>query len=200
MIIILWWTHANKVSFLFPLSSVLLPLHGHMRALIHTQTHDIIILMHAHTHVQINFVQCDRGVYTYRTENLSITLGLEGPLLTLSLKPQRGKPYQLFMITKYLRDFSLLHIIPVRKCLGSRWFRHTIEILQERSVYMFMVMWLYIHVLTCRVTCHVGHESSVPIDGDKLVRSTSHSSSGLLQELYPAASSPTGIYGNLLNY
>ena len=46
-----------------------------------------------HTHTQINFVQCDRGVYTYRTENLTITLGLEGPLLTLSLKPQRGKPY-----------------------------------------------------------------------------------------------------------
>ena len=58
-----------------------------------------------------------------------MTLGLEGPLLTLSLKPQRGKPYQLFVINNIIRDCCF------RKCLGSRWFRHTIEILQERGVY-----------------------------------------------------------------
>ena len=41
---------------------------------------------------QLSFVQCDRGVYTYRTDNLTITLGIKGPVLNLSLKPQRGNP------------------------------------------------------------------------------------------------------------
>ena len=60
----------------------------HVHTDTHTDTHT-----HTHVHTQINFVQCDQGVYTYRTENLTITLGLEGPLLTLSLKPQRGTDY-----------------------------------------------------------------------------------------------------------
>ena len=36
------------------------------------------------------FVQCDRGVYTYRTDNLAITFSMEGGVLRGSLKPIRG--------------------------------------------------------------------------------------------------------------
>ena len=40
-------------------------------------------------HLQIQFVQCDRGVYMYRTDTLTLTLSMEGPQLLLVLKPHR---------------------------------------------------------------------------------------------------------------
>ena len=43
------------------------------------------------TKFQLQFVQCDRGVYTYRTDNLAITLAMEGGVLHATLRAVRGK-------------------------------------------------------------------------------------------------------------
>jgi len=40
--------------------------------------------------LQLTFVQCDRGVYSYRTENLIISFAMEGGVLKAALKPTRG--------------------------------------------------------------------------------------------------------------
>lgn len=42
------------------------------------------------TKYQLVFVQCDRGVYTYRTDNLMLTLAMDGAILKCTLKPARG--------------------------------------------------------------------------------------------------------------
>ncbi len=39
---------------------------------------------------QIMFMRCDRGVYSYRTENLIVTFSMEGGVLKGVLKPARG--------------------------------------------------------------------------------------------------------------
>ena len=44
---------------------------------------------------QMAFVQCDRGVYTYRTENMAIMLAMEVAVLRLTLKPVRGEGFTL---------------------------------------------------------------------------------------------------------
>lgn len=40
---------------------------------------------------QLTFLQCDRGVYTYRTENLIFSVSIEGSVLKGLLKPARGE-------------------------------------------------------------------------------------------------------------
>ena len=56
----------------------------------------ISLLFHALqlvTKHQMHFVQCDRGVYTYKIEatGLAIVMAMEGALLKITLKPIRGE-------------------------------------------------------------------------------------------------------------
>ena len=54
----------------------------------------ISLLFHALQQVtkhQMGFVQCDRGVYTYRTENMAVVIAMEGAVLRVTLKPVRGQ-------------------------------------------------------------------------------------------------------------
>lgn len=40
---------------------------------------------------QMHFVQCDRSVYTYRTDNMAIVMAMEGAILKITLRAVRGE-------------------------------------------------------------------------------------------------------------
>lgn len=39
---------------------------------------------------QLMFVQCDKGVHTYRNDNLAIQMAIEGAIYKVTLKAVRG--------------------------------------------------------------------------------------------------------------